>query len=189
MRVSDSSIKLVTFYVPGSSTEPVEIDVAHSGLQMVLVNRGSIGLLDASWNVLGVYFLLGASDNADHYSAYVGEVGKSSLIQRVRRHADTKDDKKKWWSRALLIASSKSGGFNSAEIGWLEGRLYDVLRNAVACDVKNENRPGDNSLSVRAQGSLQGYVEPIMAALRACGASPDTIDQKPVAKGHKRPAR
>ena len=29
----------VKFYVPASASEPVEIDVAHSGLRMVLVNR------------------------------------------------------------------------------------------------------------------------------------------------------
>ena len=164
--------------------EPVEVKVAHSGLRMMLVNRESIGLLDPSWKVLGVYFLLGASDDPDRYRAYVGEVGKSTLIQRVRQHADKKD----WWSRALLI-SSASDDFNSAEIGWLEGRLYDVLNNAVACDVMNGNRPGDDSLSARERGILERYVEPIMAALRACGTSPDTADQKPVAKGRKKPAR
>jgi hypothetical protein len=72
----------------------------------------------------------------------VGEVGKSTLIGRIKQHADKKD----WWSRALLIKSA-SDEFDSAEIGWLEGRLYDVLNNAVACDLMNGNRPGDSSPS------------------------------------------
>lgn len=182
------TIQLVTFHVPGSSTEPMEVKVAHSGLRMVLVSRESIGLLDESWRVLGVYFLLGAAEdpesNPDHYRAYVGEVGKSSLVQRVKQHAAQKD----WWSRALLIASA-SDEFNSAEIGWLEGRLYDVLNNAITCELKNGNRPGDESLSLRERGVLERYVEPIMAALRALGTSPDTADQKPVATGRKKPTR
>ena len=154
------TIQLVTFSVPGSSVEPMPVKVAHSGLRMVLVSRESVGLLDESWKVLGIYFLLGASDDSDRYRAYVGEVGKRTLIQRIKQHAGEKE----WWSRALLIASA-SDDFNSAEIGWLEGRLYDVLNNAVACDVMNGNRPGDNSLSVGERGVLERYVEPVMAAL------------------------
>jgi hypothetical protein len=177
-------IQLVTFSVPGSSVEPMPVKVAHSGLRMVLVSRESVRLLDESWKVLGIYFLLGASDDPDRYRAYVGEVGKRTLIQRIKQHAGEKD----WWSRALLIASA-SDDFNSAEIGWLEGRLYDVLNNAVACDVMNGNRPGDNSLSVGERSVLERYVEPVMAALRACGVSLDTADQKPEIKGRKKPVR
>jgi hypothetical protein len=89
---------------------------------MALVNRESVGLLDDSWAVLGVYFLLGPSDaDPDRYRAYVGEVGRRTLLLRTKEHVGGKQ----WWSRALLIASA-SDEFNSAEIGWLEGRLYDA---------------------------------------------------------------
>jgi hypothetical protein len=150
---------------------------------MVLVNRESIHMLGEEWRVLGIYFLLGPSeDDPERYRAYVGEVGKASLVQRARHHAKQKD----WWNRALLIASSASTGFDSAEIGWLEGRLYDVLNNAVSCEVMNGNRPGDNSLPVHRRDVLERYADPIIAALRACGASPDTADQKPQPTGRKR---
>src|SRR5262249_11768486 len=125
-----ASVQPVTFYVPTSSAEPVEVRVTHSGLRMMLVNRESVGLLDDSWAVLGVYFLLGPSESPERYRAYVGEVGKRTLLLRIKEHVEGKQ----WWSRALLIASA-SDEFNSAEIGWLEGRLYDVLNNAVAADV------------------------------------------------------
>lgn len=184
MTPTSATVQLVTFTVPGSSAEPMQVKVSHSGLRMVLVNRESVGWLDQSWKVLGVYFLLGGADDPDRYRAYVGEVGKSTLVQRVKQHAGQKE----WWSRALLIASA-SDDFNSAEIGWLEGRLYDVLNNAVACEVMNGNRPGDESLSLAERGILERYIEPIMAALRALGASPDTADQKPVGKGRKKPMR
>lgn len=177
-----SGVQPVTFLVPDSSAEPVELDVAHSGLRIVLVNRESIHMLGDEWKVLGIYFLLGPStDDPDRYRAYVGEVGKASLSQRARHHAKQKE----WWNRALLVASS-SAGFDSAEIGWLEGRLYDVLNNALSCEVMNANRPGDNSLPSHRRGVLERYVDPIMAALRACGASPDTADQKPEPKGRKK---
>jgi len=161
----------------------VEVRVSHSGLRMMLVNRESLGLLDDSWAVLGVYFLLGPFEgDPDLYRAYVGEVGKRTLLLRIKEHVDSKQ----WWSRALLIASA-SDEFNSAEIGWLEGRLYDVLNNAVAAEVMNKGRPGDDSLAQQDRGVLERYVEPIIAVLRACGASPDTADQRPSSpKGHKK---
>lgn len=178
-----AALQPVTFLVPASSAEPVTLDVVHSGLRMVLVNRESIHLLGDEWKVLGIYFLLGPSeDDPDRYRAYVGEVGKSSLVQRAKHHAK----QKAWWNRALLVGSNSIGGFNSAEIGWLEGRLYDVLNNAVSCEVMNGNRPGDDSLPSHQRDVLERYVDPIMAALRACGASPDTPDQKPEPKGKKK---
>ena len=85
-----------------------------------------------------------------------------------------------------LIASSSSDGFNSAEIGWLEGRFYDVLNNAVAARVMNKGRPGDDSISIKDRGVLERYVEPTIAALRAVGAPPDTADQQPSPAGKKR---
>jgi hypothetical protein len=78
-------VQPVTFFVSSSSTEPVEVRVSHSGLRMMLVNRESVGLLDDSWAVLGVYFLLGPfEDGPDLYRAYVGEVGKRTLLLRVK---------------------------------------------------------------------------------------------------------
>jgi hypothetical protein len=161
----------------------MEVRVTHSGLSMVLVNRDAVGLLDTSWRKLGVYFLLGPSSvgDPDRYQAYVGEVGRRNLLTRIKEHVA----EKAWWSRALLITSA-SDDFNSAEIGWLEGRLWDVLNNAVAAEVANKGRPGDDSLPAHERAVLERYVEPIMAALRACGCPPDTADQKPVPRGKRR---
>ncbi len=160
----------------------MRVDVEHSGLRMVLVDRESIRLLDASWKAIGIYFLLGPGDDPRRFKGYVGEVGKSTLVQRVRQHALSKD----WWSRVLLV--TKDGeSFNSAEIGWLEGRLYDLLSEAVACQVMNGNRPVDNSLSPERQRLLETrYIEPIMAALRACGAP---LDPPPSADVKRQPKR
>ena len=63
----------------------------------MLVNRESVGLLDDSWAVLGVYFLLGPfEDGPDLYRAYVGEVGKRTLLLRV------KEPYSKLWSVAAF---------------------------------------------------------------------------------------
>src|SRR3954470_488803 len=111
-QVMPQAPQLVRFTVPSSAAEPMEIEVAYSGLRMVLLYRDSIPLLSTDWQCLGVYILLGPSADPDRFQAYVGEVGKSTLVQRLKQHTK----KKEWWSRALLIASVNNG-FNSAEIG------------------------------------------------------------------------
>lgn len=180
--VSDN-LQPVTLYVPTSANEPIELNVTHSGLRMVLVSRDAIGRLGDEWKVLGVYFLLGPDPaSSDRFLAYIGEVGRRTLSLRLTEHAA----QKAWWNRALLIASSSLEGFNSAEIGWLEGRFYDLLNNAVAATVMNKGRPGDNSISSKDRGVLERYVEPTIAALRAVGAAPDTADQQPLPAGKKR---
>lgn len=178
-----TAIQPVTFFIPSTAGEPIEVDVQHSGLRMVLVNREAVGRLGDEWRALGVYFLLGPSPSKpDRFQAYVGEVGHRDLLTRLVEHVR----QKAWWNRALLIASVTSDGFNSAEIGWLEGRLYDVLNNATMADVMNQGRPGDDSIAPKNRGVLERYVEPVIAALRACGAPPDTADQRPVPRGKAR---
>lgn len=54
-----------------------------------------------------------------------------------------------------------------------------MLNNAVAADLKNKGRPRDDSIALKNRGILEKYVEPVIAALRACGAPPDTADQGP----------
>jgi len=172
-----SKVTVVRMLVPGSSQDPIELDVRHSGLRMNLVDRESIQALPDSWKEKGVYFLFGPGKEASSFRVYVGmaAIGTSSVVSRIRQH----DKKKDWWNRALLVAH-EANGFNGSEIGYLEGRFWNVLQNAVAAEVANQNEPGDDTLTSAEEDALERYVPPVMAALRAAGYSPDTIDQKSI---------
>lgn len=176
-----AKIETVELRVPATAAEPIELEVKHSGLRMVLVGRESIGLLGNDWQVLGVYFLLGPGETPEQFRGYVGKVGNADLVRRLKQQVKNHP----WWNRALLVAAQAAHGLNSAEIGWLEARLHSVLSNATACQLQNSNRPTDNSLPPHLRDSLEGYISPIAAALRAIGAPPDTPDQKPPPKGRK----
>ena len=153
----------------------MEIELRHQALRMVVVDKGSIGLLDEFWVTRGVYFLLGHGTDPERYTAYVGKA-PSGLISRINNHVRNREDP---WQRALLVASSTSTGLDSAAIGWLEGRLYDLLDVAPAAQLLNRNRPRDESLPLYDREVLEQYVTPIAAALRALGYPPDTPDQLP----------
>jgi hypothetical protein len=142
---------------------------------MVAVHKGSVKELGASWDVPGVYFLFGPGENAESYTAYVGEASRRPLTLRLKEHVRGRAE----WNRALLIARDAADGFHSAEVGWLEGRLHAVLTNAKAATVLNEKTPGDETLPEYARTTLERYVGPILAAMRALGYPPDTADQSP----------
>ncbi len=179
-----SELTEVRMLVPGSSLDPIELEVRHSGLRMTLVDRESLHRLPAIWKTKGIYFLFGPGKSASSYHAYVGKaaVKSSTVVSRIQAHNREKD----WWNRALIVVS-ESNGFNGSEIGYLEGRFWNVLGNAVAAEVENRNEPGDDTLTSQEEDALERFIRPVMAVLRAAGFSPDTIDQKPTeTKGTKR---
>lgn len=180
--MTESTSIPITFLVPSSSGEPIEIEMPHQALKMVVAARDAIGLLDESWNARGVYFLFGRGEGDKDYSVYVGKA-PSGLKKRIQHHVRTRKDD---WSRALLIASDTTHGFDSAAVGWLEGRLWTLMQAATAAQVTNSNRPSDLSLPPYHRKALEHYVEPVAAVLRAIGYSPDTPDQQPGTSGLER---
>lgn len=172
-----------TFLLPASSAEPLVIELPHHALRLVVVTNGSVGLLDESWSAGGVYILLGPGVERERYSAYVGKA-PSGLRARVKTHVRSKEG----WDRALLVAHT-SYGFSSAAVGWLEGRLWDVLRAAPAAELRNQVRPRDESLPPWERRELERYIAPITAVLRAVGANPDTPDQVPTRRRGRGPRR
>jgi hypothetical protein len=177
-----SPLTPANFLMPASSAEPLVIHVRSEALTMAVVNREGISNLDAAWDQIGVYVLLWPIADADSYTAYVGKVGQSTLRKRLYQH----DRSKEGWTRALLVRRDTSDGFNSAETGWLEGRLTDVLTLApLATPI---NRPDkDKSLPQYEREALDRAIRPIAAVMRVLGASPDTPDQAPPAKTRRRP--
>ena len=166
------TLRPVLLLVGESSADPIAVDVEGYGLQMVVVNKESLGLLGGEWDTRGIYLLLGRAGETGKYTAYVGEATGQSLRNRISQHVRTEKN----WDRALLITGSN---FDSAAIGWLEGRLHDVLANAAAAEVLNRVQPKDETIPEYRRDVLERYVEPVTLALRALGCPPDTADQKP----------
>jgi hypothetical protein len=175
----------VEFRLPHSSCEPLELKVKTPALAMAVVDRQAISRLDEKWNgAIGVYVLLGpAADGTHEYLAYVGKSGTGGLKERLMTHRSSPtwekphELPKEWWKRALIVRSRDEDGFNSAEAGWLEGRLWETLARAPAA--KLVGRKGeDKTLPKDQRDELDQFVPPIMAVLRAIGAPPDTPDQE-----------
>jgi hypothetical protein len=161
-----------TWFMPASSSEPLLIDLPGANLDFAVVTRESLSGLDESWNVPGTYVLMSPVDAEGCTGIYVGKA-PGGLITRVRQHVRVRED----WRRGLLIRRPYQG-FNSAEVGWLEGRLYDVLNSASRISLGNGNRPSDETLAQWQRQQLEAIVGPVLGVLRVLGLDPDTPDQQ-----------
>ena len=158
--------------VPESpQTSSIEIFSKHGALKMAVVERNGLGSLkEADWKQPGVYILLSRHDSNGNWSAYVGKA--TGLKTRIPNHEKTKD----WWYQALLIQRDTTHGFNSAEIGWLEGRIHGLLKAAERCELKNKNSPGDETLPPYDLPPLEELILPIRRVLMMLGHDPATAD-------------
>jgi len=160
-----------TWFMPASNAEPLLVDLPGANLDFAVTTRDSLAALDDKWNVPGTYLLLDPVDADGCAGVYVGKA-PGGLTTRVRQHVRARES----WRRALLIRRPYQG-FNSAEVGWLEGRLYDVLDSASRIVLGNGNRPSDETLAQWQRQQLEAIIAPVLGALRVLGLDPDTPDQ------------
>lgn len=160
--------------LPSAPGAPVTVTTKHPALRMAVVERNAVSHLGENWNAPGVYILLGPVAADGSFEAYVGKAALQSLRQRL---TGPDHKKKTFWTRALLTARDATEGFNSAEVGWLEGRLWGLLKNAPAASLVNKPQPKDDTLHPHERQFLEACVAPIAGLLRVLGASPDTLDQ------------
>jgi hypothetical protein len=168
----------LTILVPGTGAEPVVIYDQHAALQAAVVGRSSASRLGDEWDVPGVYILLGQPDEAGRFHAYVGK-SPAGMRTRVTQHSRTKEN----WSRALLVRRDTTIGLNSAQIGWLEGRLFDLLDSAELAQLSNRTRPGDETLQPYELQMLEATVLPVSRILRLLGFEPQPADDTPATNG------
>ncbi|WP_182113843.1 MULTISPECIES: hypothetical protein [unclassified Actinotalea] len=160
--------------LPVAPGAPATVVCKHPALRLAVVERDSVGHLSDEWDVAGVYLLLGPVAADGTYEAYVGK----AALQGLRSRLKGPDHRNKvHWTRALLVARDASEAFHSAEVGWLEGRLWDLLKNAPAATLINKPQPKDETLHPSERAFLEACVGPVAGLLRVLGASPDTLDQ------------
>lgn len=153
-----------TAQVPADPEAPVILDFSIHALRVALVARANVLKLSSMWAVPGVYVLLGPLGVGGTTEIYVGKAVK--VRDRLNHHR-TKP-KLPWW-RAVAITRDTTAGFNSAEIGYLEGRLYSELSALPTVDLKADKHDQDTTLPQHMLVQLDAFVPTILAALRVAG--------------------
>ena len=171
MAVSGDALP-VTALLASEPGVPVVVFDSNAALRMAVVDRQSVFGLDESWDTPGVYLLLDPVALDGAYGVYIGKA-PAGLRPRLKQHLKGKDH----WARALLVVRDTTHGWHSAQVGWLEGRLYDLLDGASLANLSNGNRPQDETLPAYDRVALEAAVTPIGAVLRLLGCSPDAFDE------------
>lgn len=163
----------ITVLIGESAASPIEMFDQHAALRLAVVDRAGSHLLSSDWDVPGVYLLLDRHDTEGRWGVYVGKA-PAGIKSRLSSHIRTKDH----WYRAVLVRRDTTFGFNSAQVGWLEGRLYDLMTTAEDAVLNNSNRPSDETLPPYDRQMLEMVVLPIQRVLRLLGHDSSTADEE-----------
>jgi hypothetical protein len=161
----------LTALVPEARGGLIEIYDQHAALKLTVVEREGARLVDEEWDVPGTYILLDRPDEDGVWGAYVGKA-PSGVRNRLGAHIRNKDH----WYRAVLIRRDTTHGFNSAQVGWLEGRMYDLLAAAENAVLHNGNRPSDETLPAYDRQMLELAILPVTRVLRLLAHDPASAD-------------
>jgi hypothetical protein len=175
----------ITVLVPESAAAPIEVYDQHAALKVAVVEREGINALSDEWDAPGVYLLLDRHGPDGTWGVYAGKA-PAGIRARLGAHLRNKDH----WYRAVLVRRDTTFGFNSAQIGFLEGRLYDLFHAAEDAQLHNLQRPGDETLPPYDRQMLELVVLPVARVLRLIGHDPATADDNPTpATGRSRTSR
>jgi hypothetical protein len=174
----------LTVLVPGSGRRPIVIYDPQGALRLAVVEQDGTSALDDSWDSAGVYVLLWPPvDEIDRQpKVYVGQAAQG-LRKRIGQHVAGKSG----WRRAVLVDRANAKyGFNSAQIGWLEGRLWSLTSTAEHVQPTNKVQPKDDTLPDYDRPALETVVVVIRRVMRLLGYSlePPGSDPKATKKAH-----
>lgn len=169
----------VNVQIPSDTEAPIIADFVEHALRVAYFDRQHWASLPSSdWGVPGVYVLM-TSDGSNR--VYVGQARR--LRSRLQQH---NNKEKLPWRRALAVKRDTTAGFNTAEIGYLEGRIAAELNALPQITVIEGQTSGDETLPKHMMISLDAFVKSILGALRLAGldisrSNPQTLteDEQP----------
>jgi len=115
------------------------------------------------WGVAGAYVLLGPPEDVGAMVRARPGCG-GDVLNRVQQHVSESP----WFTRAVLARDTRQG-WNSAEAGFVEGRLHDMCRQSPGID-HTFRRDHDQTLQNHEEDQLERrYIPAIVASLRLVG--------------------
>lgn len=163
----------VNVQIPSDTEAPVIADFVEHALRVAYVDRAHLSSMPTGdWDAAGVYILLTGDGSG---RVYVGQA------RRVRSRLMQHNSKEKLpWTRAVAVKRDTTDGFNTAEIGYLEGRVSAEVAALQHLTVVEGQTSGDETLPKHMMISLDSFVKSILGALRLAGL--DTTRSNPEAE-------
>lgn len=150
--------------IPADPRAPIRFDFELYALRMAFVEPANVNRLTDEWQQPGVYVLLGRRAPEQATDVYVG----MATDLRKRLNAHRRKPRFPWW-RAVAVVRDTTTGFDSAQIGYLEGRLAQELRALPGVNVREGMSTMDVTLPTFARSPLDEFVGTVLEALRVAG--------------------
>lgn len=142
----------VNVQIPSDAEAPVIADFVEHALRVAYIERAHLASMPSGdWDVPGIYVLLTGDGSG---RVYVGQARKirSRLVQHNSRERLP-------WLRAVTVKRDTTDGFNTAEIGYLEGRVSAEIAAIESLTVVEGQASGDETLPRHMMISLDSFVK------------------------------
>jgi hypothetical protein len=176
LRIPDQRLTAgVTVFAP-DIFEPSVVGFINTTVEILVLKRRALIQkrgIDRHWAGPGIYVLIGApAESAFQVRARPGSA--SDLIKRIHEHYV--DPKMDWFKRVVLIQDTRQG-FNSAEFGFIEGRLHELCK--AACEIEHVyNVDTDETLQAHEEAEFERrYIPQICSVLELIGVPLETPAQ------------
>lgn len=151
--------------LPRDHAAPIRFDFELHALRVALVNRADVLALSTDeWDQPGVYLLIGPLGAAGPVPVRVGKA--TGIRTRLKQHR--RQPPMDWW-RAVAVVRDTTAGFDSAQAGYLEGRLAHELAQRPGVALAEGQRDFDTTVPTYARTHLDAFVETILESLRIVG--------------------
>jgi hypothetical protein len=156
------SVIPVNVQIPSDPHAPMIADFVEHALRIAYVDRDHLAAIPSDdWDVPGVYILLTGDGSGQ---VYVGQARR--MRQRLGQHNSRP---KLPWTRAVMVKRDTTNGFNTAETGYLEGRVSAEVKALKGITLIAGQSAGDETLPTHIMLSLDAFVKSILTALRLAG--------------------
>ncbi len=168
--------KTIQIYLPDGNPRSVKIaEITSRTVQAILIPRPKLEFISKrdEINNVGIYFLIGGTDEDSRPSVYVGEA--EDCLIRLKQHNKSKD----FWNNALVIIS-KTKYFTKTHIKYLEWYCHEEIRKSERFRLDNSSLPNCPYVSEPIKADLIDNFETIKTLVSTLGFPLFDKIEKPV---------
>lgn len=157
--------KTIQIFLPDGNPRSVKIaEITSRTVKVILIPRSKLDYMNsrAELKNVGIYFLIGSSDEEGKALLYIGEA--EDCLNRLKQHNTTKD----FWTFALVVVS-KTQYFTKTHIKFLEYHCYKEAENVGRFALENSATPNQPFVPEAMQSDLLDNFETIKILVSAIG--------------------
>jgi len=157
--------RTIQIFLPDGNPRGVKIaEITNRTVQAVFLPRASVdfAISREELNNVGVYFLIGESDDTGKPLVYVGET--ESCADRLKQHNKTKD----FWQYALMVVS-QTKSFTKSCVKYLEWYCHRQAQEAGRFGLENSSQPTEAHLSESRIADLMDNFDDMKTLVSALG--------------------